>query len=107
MNRKKEFKFTKDFLILCTDYKEDTSEDSLAEEKRLLENTEMLNSHIQKITQKNKLFAEEVALREEELNAPISSQKNTIEETTNKIDELHKIIKELSNKSKQTVSTKT
>ncbi|KAG5879891.1 hypothetical protein JTB14_010410 [Gonioctena quinquepunctata] len=67
----------------------------------------MINSQIEKLTQKNKLFADEAVQREDELNDIIKSEEEIIRESRIKIDELQIIIHNLTSKPKQTTSTQT
>ncbi|KAG5871200.1 hypothetical protein JTB14_025100 [Gonioctena quinquepunctata] len=67
----------------------------------------MLNSHIEKLSHKNKLFADEAVQREDELNDLIRSQQEIITESDMKINELQDIIYMLNNKPKQIASTQT
>ncbi|KAG5864739.1 hypothetical protein JTB14_003390 [Gonioctena quinquepunctata] len=67
----------------------------------------MLNSHIEKLSHKNKLFADEAVQREVELNDLIRSQQEIITESNMKINELQDIIYMLNNKPTQIASTQT
>ncbi|KAG5888938.1 hypothetical protein JTB14_012197 [Gonioctena quinquepunctata] len=67
----------------------------------------MMNSQIEKLTQKNKLFADEAVQREDELNDIIKSQEEIIRESRIKIDELQIIVHNLTSKPKRTTSTQT
>ncbi|KAG5899079.1 hypothetical protein JTB14_028249 [Gonioctena quinquepunctata] len=67
----------------------------------------MMNSQIEKLTQKNKLFADEAVQREDELNDIIKSQEEIIRVSRIKIDELQIIIHNLTSEPKQTTSTQT
>ncbi|KAG5895305.1 hypothetical protein JTB14_029138 [Gonioctena quinquepunctata] len=67
----------------------------------------MLNSHIEKLSHKNKLFADEAVQREDELNDLIRSQQEIITESNMKINELQDIIYMLNNKPIQIALTQT